>query len=154
MYRRENLWNLLRAHKRQSLKRPFFCLKCSIGYTRYGRSGRAASRWPFSEYGILTPVRSATITVRSDGGRFVKNLLRVSNMKNSIHERGLAKQRFARAQDKSYARIQEHTAIYSLTTYNQRIRQLQRQKRLKILFDCMGYFCICFITFSLLFLGE
>lgn len=135
MYRRENLWNLLRAHKRQSLKRPFFYLKCPIGYTRYGRSGRAASRWPFSEYGILTPVRSATITVRSDGGRFVKNLLRVSNMKNSNH-------------------VQEHTAIYSLTTYNHRLRQLQRQKRLKILFDCMGYFCICFITFSLLFLGE
>lgn len=50
--------------------------------------------------------------------------------------------------------VQEHTAIHSLTAYNQRLRQLQRQKRLKILFDCMGYFCICFITFSLLFLGE
>ena len=50
--------------------------------------------------------------------------------------------------------VQEHTAIYSLTAYNQRLRQLQRQKRLKILLDCMGYFCICFITFSLLFWGE
>lgn len=70
-----------------------------------------------------------------NGGRFAKNLLRVYNMKNSNH-------------------VQEHTAIYSLTAYNQRLRQLQRQKRLKILFDCMGYFCICFITFSLLFLGE
>lgn len=53
--------HLLRAHKIQSLKRPFFCQKCHISYTRYGRSGRAASCWPFSEYGILTPVRSATI---------------------------------------------------------------------------------------------
>ncbi|PZT84653.1 MAG: hypothetical protein DI627_15065 [Acinetobacter sp.] len=63
------------------------------------------------------------------------NYLRVKAMKNSNY-------------------VQEHTAIYSLTAYNQRLRQLQRQKRLKILFDCMGYFCICFITFSLLFLGE
>lgn len=69
-----------------------------------------------------------------NGGR-LKNLPRVFIMKNSNH-------------------VQEHTAIYSLTAYNQRLRQLQRQKRLKILFDCMGYFCICFITFSLLFLGE
>ncbi len=85
--------------------------------------------------GILTPVRSATITVRSNGGRFAKNLSQSKAMKKINH-------------------VQEHTAIYSLTAYNQRLRQLQRQKRLKILFDCMGYFCICFITFSLLFLGE
>ncbi len=50
--------------------------------------------------------------------------------------------------------VQEHTPIYSLTAYNQRLRYLQRQKRLKVLFDCMGYLCICFLTISLLFIGE
>ncbi len=56
-------------------------------------------------------------------------------MKNSIH-------------------VQEHTPIHSLDAYNQRLRQLQRQKRLKVLFDCIGYLCICFMTITLLFVGE
>lgn len=50
--------------------------------------------------------------------------------------------------------VQEHTPIYSLDAYNQRLRQLQRQKRLKVLFDCIGYLCICFMTITLLFVGE
>ena len=75
-------------------------------------------------------------------------------MKKTIHERGLAKQRFARAQDESYARIQEHTPIYDLNAYNQRRRQLQRKQIFKNFIDGFTFICMAVITFSMLFLGK
>lgn len=85
----------------------------------------------FSEYGILTPVRSATITVRSDGGRFEKTYLRVLVMKKSIH-------------------VLEHTPIYDLDAYNQRQRRLKHKKLRKNLVEALSFLCLVTITFSIL----
>jgi len=63
---RASLGNLFisKESKLTPLKAAFFCLKCLIGYTRYGRSGRAASRWPLTLLdGFPSLVRSATITL-------------------------------------------------------------------------------------------
>ncbi|MFX6133625.1 hypothetical protein ABTF13_16180 [Acinetobacter baumannii] len=89
----------------------------------------------FSWYGILTPVRSATITVRSDGGRFTKNLPRVSIMKRSIQ-------------------IIEHTPIHDLEAFLKRQKQIKRSKFLKNLYEGSAFICMVAFTFSFLFLGK
>ncbi|MCU4561617.1 hypothetical protein [Acinetobacter pittii] len=89
----------------------------------------------FSWYGILTPVRSATITVRSDGGRFAKNLPRVFIMKKSIQ-------------------IIEHTPILDLEAFLKRQKQIKRSKFLKNLYEGSAFICMVAFTFSFLFLGK
>ena len=66
----EQAWEPVISSKsaKQSRLCGLFFAHCLV--SRYGRLGRAASRWPHSWSGILTPVWSATITVRSDFGRF------------------------------------------------------------------------------------
>lgn len=88
----------------------------------------------FSWYGILTPVRSTTITVRSDGGRFVKNLPRVFIMKKSIH-------------------VIAHTPI-TLDAFKKRQKQIKLSNFLKKLYEGSAFICMVAFTFSFFFLGK
>lgn len=89
----------------------------------------------FSWYGILTPVRSATITVRSDGGRFAKNLPRVFTMKKSIQ-------------------IIEHTPIHDLEAFLKRQKKIKRSNFLKNFYEGSAFICMVAFTFSFFFLGK
>ncbi|HCE0841724.1 hypothetical protein [Acinetobacter baumannii] len=89
----------------------------------------------FSWYGILTPVRSTTIIVRSNGGRFAKDLPRVLIMKKAIN-------------------IIEHTPIYDLEAFFKRQKQIKRSNFLKKLYEGCAFICMVVFTFSFLFLGK
>lgn len=69
-------------------------------------------------------------------------------------ERGLAKQRFARVQDLSYAQVREHTPIYDLQAYEKRLKQRKIQQFLKSLLANSFILSTFVLTFSLLFIGE
>ena len=77
----------------------------------------------------------------------------------STHSRtlneGKVKQRFTRAQDESYDRVnvKEHSPIYDLPAYETRQRKLKRKQILKDILDTTVFFSACSIVFSLLFWG-
>lgn len=92
--------------------------------------------------GILTPVQSVTITVRSDGVRF-KNLNEDQQMKH-----------FALTHSYIQNNVKEHSPIYDLGAYQQRQRQFKRQKLLKNFFDTAIFISVAGFTFSMLFWGA
>ncbi|QNX04722.1 hypothetical protein [Acinetobacter seifertii] len=69
-------------------------------------------------------------------------------------ERGLAKQRFARVQDLSYAQVREHTPIYDLEAYEKRLKKRKTQQFFKSLLTNSFILSTFVLTFSLLFIGE
>lgn len=157
MCRRDNL--LIIQKRAESIRSvaAFFCLKSQISYTRYGRLGRAASRWPYSLLdGIVTPVRSATIIVTSNGGRF-KTYKREIVMKASTHVLKHSHTSHTRVKNrpiKSHINVIEHTPIYDLKAFEKR----QKQRKLNQLVKTTLSHCFVFVTFtlafSLLFIGE
>lgn len=88
----------------------------------------------FSWYGILTPVRSTTIIVRSEGGKFVKNLPRAFIMKKFNH-------------------VIAHTPI-TLDAFKKRQKQIKLSNFLKSLYESTAFICMVAFTFSFFFLGK
>ena len=126
-------------------KADFFCLKSLIGYTCYGRSGRAASRWPFLLVRYCHPcsVCHHSVTRMAVG---LKRLPRVKAMKRQIQVRTSAS-----TFDKKYI---EHTPVYDLEAYEKRLKQRKIQQFLKSLLANSFILSTFVLTFSLLFIGE
>ena len=141
MVRRENL-NISKGRKKSAYG-LFFCVK--FGYAFFGRLDRAAFGLAvFLLDGILTPVQSATIIVRSNGVRF-KTCQKEKPMKPfaSMHSR-----------TQKNEQVIEHTPIYDLAAYEKRQKQ---RKQTQIHFQtlkALSTLCIFCMTFSILFLGE
>jgi len=52
------------------------------------------------------------------------------------------------------AHIIEHTPIYDLAAYEQRLKKRKLHQTLKNLFESLTFVCMALLTFSILFLGE
>ncbi|ENU88548.1 hypothetical protein F972_02112 [Acinetobacter sp. CIP 102529] len=52
------------------------------------------------------------------------------------------------------AHIIEHTPIYDLVAYEQRLKKRKNQKVIKNIFESLTVICMAVLTFSILFLGE
>ncbi len=52
------------------------------------------------------------------------------------------------------AHIIEHTPIYDLAAYEQRLKKRKLNQTLKNLFESLTFVCMALLTFSILFLGE
>lgn len=52
------------------------------------------------------------------------------------------------------AHIIEHTPIYDLAAFEQRLKKRKTQKLLKNTFAGLAQICMAVLTFSILFLGE
>ena len=138
MVRRENL-NISKGRKKSAYG-LFFCVK--FGYAFFGRLDRAAFGLAvFLLDGILTPVQSATIIVRSNGVRF-KTCQKEKPMKP-----------FASTHSRTSKIVKEHSPIYDLAAYQIRQRQLKRQRLIKNLVDTTVFISLASFTFSMLFWG-
>ena len=113
----------------------FFCLKCLIGYTRYGRSGRAAFGWPCLVGRYSHPCSVYHHSVRRMAVGLQKTYLRVIVMKKSIH-------------------VLEHTPIYDLDAYNQRQRRQKIKNAFKNTAYGIFYLSVMLFSMSFLFVGE
>ena len=137
--------NLTKRAENIRSEAAFFCLNCQIGYTRYGRSGRAASRWPFLLVRYFHPcsVYHHSVERMAVG---LKSLPRVKIMKRQIQIRA--------SSHLQNTLIIEHTPIYDIVAYEKRLKQRNTNQLFKKIFSAISLLCMFSVTFSILFLGE